>query len=315
MRPMQLKNLLLTTDFSDLARTAYGAAAALAKRYEARLHLVHAEQPLPAIYGVPFEKLRPEFLKDLQQEASHPALKGLEVESHLLYDAAPFEKILDLCREAAMDLIVMATHGRSSLGHLFLGSYTERVVRLATVPVLTCRKKEGLEPSSFPRSVLVPFDFSDNARAVFPTANFLGKHQGVEFTFLKVFPALDEFFYHRYPTQKLVEEWRELTKRETVLAAEEFSKLREKELPALRATFESRDGDPNKEIIKRAEELQSDLILMATHGWTGVKRFFLGSVAEKIVRTAPCSVWTVRPEEASTAADSGSAQHASMGSA
>jgi len=57
------------------------------------------------------------------------------------------------------------------------------------------------------------------------------------------------------------------------------------------------EGDPGHEIIRVAEELNADLIVLGSHGYTGWKRFTLGSVAEFVVRHAPCPVFTVRPKE------------------
>jgi len=57
------------------------------------------------------------------------------------------------------------------------------------------------------------------------------------------------------------------------------------------------EGDPGHEIIRVAEELNADLIVLGTHGYTGWKRFALGSVAELVVRHAPCAVLTIRPKE------------------
>jgi len=57
------------------------------------------------------------------------------------------------------------------------------------------------------------------------------------------------------------------------------------------------EGDPGHEIVRIAEELNADLIVLGTHGYTGWKRFTLGSVAELVVRHAPCAVLTIRPKE------------------
>ncbi len=57
------------------------------------------------------------------------------------------------------------------------------------------------------------------------------------------------------------------------------------------------EGDPGHEIVRVAEELNADLIVLGTHGYTGWKRFTLGSVAEFVVRHAPCAVLTIRPKE------------------
>ncbi len=56
------------------------------------------------------------------------------------------------------------------------------------------------------------------------------------------------------------------------------------------------EGDPGHEIVRIAEEINTDLIVLGTHGYTGWKRFTIGSVAESVGRHAPCAVFTVRPK-------------------
>jgi len=297
-----MNNLLLTTDFSELARTAYPTAAALAREYDSKILLVHAVNPSPALYGPPRVGPCPQLMTLLEEEIAHPALKGLDVEPHLIYDESSQKELLRFSREHNTDLIVMATHGRTGLRHFLLGSYTERIVQCSSVPVLTYRRKQGATEPYVPRRVLVPFDFSENAEVVFPTVEFFAGCHSSDFTFLHVFAGPDEFFYTRFPTQHLVEDWRRRIGREALLAQTRFEELLQSELPGIQATFETRHGTPEAEIVERARELGADLILMATHGWTGINHFLLGSVAEKVVRRAPCSVWTVRPRQVTAGA-------------
>ncbi len=72
--------------------------------------------------------------------------------------------ILEYAKHNDIDLIVMGTHGRRGLGHLFLGSVAEEVVRLSSVPVLTVRERETPKPFEKMRRLLVPLDFSQHAR-------------------------------------------------------------------------------------------------------------------------------------------------------
>jgi len=73
------------------------------------------------------------------------------------------------------------------------------------------------------------------------------------------------------------------------------SVVRDLDLARLKTTVEVRVGVPSDEIVSAAKELNADLLCISTHGRTGLAHFFLGSVAEKIVRYAPCPVLTVRP--------------------
>lgn len=86
----------------------------------------------------------------------------------------------------------------------------------------------------------------------------------------------------------------EMTKRATKLTASVAEKLQD-----LRLTTEPvvRDGDPRSVIVAEAEEWSADLIILGSHGYTGIKRLLLGSVASSVVSHAPCSVEVVRPKQ------------------
>ncbi len=99
----KLQKILLTTDFSDAARGAYAPAAALARRFDARIHLVHSAESLPPHYflhaqgiytGIPKEP----FLEEIEirlrdKEAKHEAFEGVDVEPKLLYHSSPEEAV------------------------------------------------------------------------------------------------------------------------------------------------------------------------------------------------------------------------------
>ena len=73
--------------------------------------------------------------------------------------------------------------------------------------------------------------------------------------------------------------------------------------PADRMTFETRPGHAGREIVAYARECEADLIVMSTHGLTGLEHLFMGSVAEKVVRTAPCPVLTIKTSARSLVGD------------
>jgi nucleotide-binding universal stress UspA family protein len=304
----RMKRILLATDFSELARSAYGAAAALARGYGAEIHLVHVEELLPSLYC---EELGPEalrrhyrdnFLPRLEDEARHPALDGLTVTPHLVANGQSHATLTRFAESEAMGLIVMATHGRTGVRHALLGSYAERVVRHSSVPVLVYREPAGAAApigAYRPRNVLVPFDFSENARAVLPFVHSIASHFDAHFTFLHVLNP-DEFFFERFPTQAAIEEHHKSTTGFILQARKRLEALGESDLagiPRSSLSFRATVGNVPLGIVERARETHADLVLMATHGWTGLKHLLLGSFAEKVLREAPCPVLTVRPQE------------------
>lgn len=157
-------------------------------------------------------------------------------------------------------------------------------------------KDEGL-PKPLPfhlRRILVPVDFSDTARkallyAVPSAMAFDAEVQVVHVVQPYTVPA-----EVGYMPPELTASPQELVNS----AREELNKLCAREIGA-RARFQvqAREGVPWPEVIAAARETNADLIILATHGWTGLKHGLLGSVAERVVRHAPCPVLVVRERE------------------
>ncbi len=145
------KRICAPTDFSEMGDRAVEYGAALARKYGAELHIVHVIQDVA-------DKLRHpdftstdtsvhEFLGKLEKGASEYLAKlaaekpwhGLEVKRVQLI-GSPVDEICRYAEKNEIDLLVMGTHGRKGLQHMFVGSVTERVVRTAPCPVLTIRE-------------------------------------------------------------------------------------------------------------------------------------------------------------------------------
>jgi len=143
---IQLRRILLPTDFSDCSRIAQKQACALADEFGAELHTLHVLQDLATMIPEPGSALSlpQNFLLDLKDSAEK-ALDGLLPaewsQSHTVKRATRIggaaTEIVKYAHEHEIDLIVMGTHGRGTLAHLFLGSVAERVVQHAGCPVLT----------------------------------------------------------------------------------------------------------------------------------------------------------------------------------
>ena len=291
-----MKKILVATDFSDLARRSYVAAASLATAYGAKIGLVHEVEALPPMYRENFsESLDASRYHDhlqsaLYEELEHDAWQGIETEAHLVYNGGSERNLIDFARNEDIDLIVLSTHGRTGLSHVLLGSFAERVCRLATVPVLTHRSQGHIEKAFQARSILAPFDLSENSEAAFPILRSLCEHVGAKVTMLHVLPEVS-----------VRGDWGDVQERLRVSAGtatkseEKLRQLCDNELPGMNVSVESRYGDTYDEILKEAHQLPADLVVMATHGWTGMKHLYFGSIAEKVLRTSPCSVLTVRP--------------------
>jgi nucleotide-binding universal stress UspA family protein len=144
---MRIQRILLPTDFSTPSATAAKYACELAARFEAELHLLHAlEAHLSATptFGMGLDL--PSYVKE-SRAAAEKALAGLldprwaagRTVIRSVVEGSPRVEIVRYARKHEVDLIVLATHGRSGLAHILIGSVAESVVRTAPCPVLTVR--------------------------------------------------------------------------------------------------------------------------------------------------------------------------------
>jgi nucleotide-binding universal stress UspA family protein len=149
---ISLKNILVATDFSEPSDAALTYGRALARNFNATLHVLHVVGNVSSLaYGVEGYVAS---LNEMQQEVEAAALKQLDeriidndpkpvqTERVLLTSDAPALAIVEYASNQRVDLIVTGTHGRGGVAHLLMGSVAERIVRTAPCPVLTVRHPE-----------------------------------------------------------------------------------------------------------------------------------------------------------------------------
>jgi universal stress protein A len=142
-----IRTILVPSDFSSCAAAALRYAVSLATKLGATIHVVHVT-PLPML-AVPDGgiMLPADILAQMSSEADRALGKlrkewgeqGVTLHTHVA-EGAPQHEIARVAQELKADLVVIGTHGRSGLAHMFMGSVAERVVRLSPVPVLTVRE-------------------------------------------------------------------------------------------------------------------------------------------------------------------------------
>jgi len=148
---IELKRILVPTDFSEHSERAAVYAVELAKRYGAEIHCIHVSDiPADLLATSTYymtgpseqfvEQVREEGQKGLETFVSKN-FAGLEVKAVFL-QGRPFVEIIRYARDEKIDLVVIATHGRSGLKHALFGSVAEKVVRKAPCPVLVVRRDE-----------------------------------------------------------------------------------------------------------------------------------------------------------------------------
>jgi nucleotide-binding universal stress UspA family protein len=148
---IRIKNVLVATDFSEPSAIALEYGREFARTYGAKLHLIHVAEDLQWRYAA---DMTTAYLIDAQKDLEASARERLNAvltdEDHRQLGARaivvtavmPSEAIVEYAKAEGVDVIVMGTHGRSGLAHVFMGSVAERVVRLASCPVLTVRHPE-----------------------------------------------------------------------------------------------------------------------------------------------------------------------------
>lgn len=285
-----MKDFLLTTNLSDVARKAYAPAASLAAHYHSTIHLVHETELMLAFHWA--GSLRRLYLHhhhyDLQQrlqdELRHPAFQEVSVKAHHVSEHEPYEKLVDFLTTENIDLTITAAP--EGISHGLLGGFTEELIRYSPIPVLVYRRKSG---KLFPRTVLVPLDFADTPTfaksSLYPTIRFLGDHYRSAFNFLTVLSSLpgehgDSYFVTASEVLQKTDEAYSNARRCLEVAC--------RELPAgVQTSFNIREGNPVREIVREAKRTNADLILMATDWSTG-------TVARKVICKSPCSVMTMK---------------------
>jgi universal stress protein A len=155
--------------------------------------------------------------------------------------------------------------------------------------------RKGKRPSGRIRSILVPIDFSDEAMGALSYAQGMAEVSGAKITLLHVVQPIP---MAEYDTMPLLMETDQIVRSGLV----QLEKLAEsKGLPVRKGGCLVRTGQPFHEICDTARTLGVDLIVVTTHGYTGLKHALLGSVAERVVRHAPCPVLVVRRKPEGTA--------------
>ena len=197
----------------------------------------------------------------------------------------PEDVIVEKAAADKTTLIAMATHGRSGMSRWLLGSIAEKVLRAATNPLLLVRASEEAltEGEAVLRSIIVPLDGSELAESVLPTAVKFARLLNVGMVLFRTYELPASAYYGR---ENYLPNYEELKNR----VKEQAARFLDKRIEAIKAEGVQRvssvliEGSGPNEIIDYARKTPNALITMCTHGRSGVKRWVLGSVTEKVVR-------------------------------
>lgn len=289
---LNIQQILFPTDFSDGARQAFPQAVFLADWHDATLHVLNVrEQPEDADSAslpVSTDTLA-EWLDVPEHGPSMPDLEDLSLVQEQVEADSPPERIVAYAEDVDIDLIVMGTHGRRGLRRMLVGSVTEEVVRTSPCPVLTVRTSADASPKQAIRRILVPVDFSEASMSAVRHAKEIALTYGAEIDLLHVvreiaYPSAYGFEPPHFSMDEFLDR-----------AEEKLGELAHTEIGIEHAMVEATMGDPSMGILDYVDANEVDLVVIATHGRTGVDRFLIGSVAERVLRRSPTPVFVVPP--------------------
>ena len=278
------RKILCPVDFSDNSLWALAQAAKLARRDDALLYLLHVE-------FVPMSN--PAKLAEYFTVSTEPGKLWLEqiaqkylpkVRHEVLEQIGwPAEVIRKTAQDLDVDLIVLASHGRTSVNRLFLGSVAEHVVRRSERSVLSFGPGTTIRTL---KKILCLVDFDPNSLGALSFGQRLAQEYKATMSLLHVVPAHLQPF--EVPAKKTILEWEQDVRAQ-------LAKIADKNLGG-KANWKLvvRRGDPVTTILEVEKTLRPDLFVMATHEQTGLSHLVFGSVAERMVRESTVPVLTIR---------------------
>ena len=294
---LKLEVICVGVDFSPWSETALRTAVNLARFFGSRLRIVTVVEP-PAIYRrvinpiqsslVSTEELAAKARRRLADLAATPSVDGVMVTTEVRV-GTPFVELIGGARTGAADLLAVGTCHHGEVERLLLSSTAERIQRKAPMPVLLVKA----DLPSPPRVVLAPTDFSPASLPALKLAVDLTRSWGARLILLHVIePIAQTYVWPADPAavqlflaepEDLQSEWRGF--------------LAPLDLTGIQCEQQTVKGYATTTIVETARRSSADLIVMGTHGRTGLMHILLGSVAERTSHEAPCSVLSVRPED------------------
>jgi nucleotide-binding universal stress UspA family protein len=296
-----IKKILFPTDFSETANHALSYALYFSRLYDAELHmlhviLLHEENPHKPGHHFPDVEDLHDRLKKLATQRMNSDIKDHKGEDVKIFQVqeksiSAASQILEYTEKHDIDLIVTGTHGRQGLKHLLLGSVVDEVIRTAVCPVMTVRQLPERDEERKIQHILVPVDFSSYSETALTCARALAGRCGAALHLLHIIEEtiLPAFYIAGRPSMTgLLHDIKKQARSEMIQL---FSNTPGANVPV---NYHVIQGLAGKDIAAYAEEISADLIVIATHGLTGIEHLLLGSVTERVVRMAKCPVFTVK---------------------
>jgi nucleotide-binding universal stress UspA family protein len=302
------QSLLVPLDGSSLSEWSLPLATRVAKASGARLHLAHVHipyEPDQLLSNTSFQwegvDLHEYDVRHLQEEKEYLAgleqrlgVDGTPVDSRVLDGPTVAEPLARYAAETHADLIFITSHGRSGVKRAWLGSVADQMIRSTALPMLIIHPRAGEtvpEEVLTIRHILIPLDGSPRSESIIAPATELASATGARLSLVRVVSAPNSIGRRMMSPRPLdlepeVEEAR-------VYLEGVAGRLRTMGLDV--SVYTAHDASPAVAIERLAERHGADLVALATHGYGGVKRTVLGSVADKLVTSSRRPLLVIRP--------------------
>jgi nucleotide-binding universal stress UspA family protein len=295
-----MKTILVPLDGSALAERVLPYAQLLARTIDARRH-EHVPLDNPTIRaeaGMPpgatehdsapaWEGLRQFAENSLAEHAAQLRATGLHITSEVRV-GRPAETIVEVAAECHARMIAMATHGYSGLTRWALGSVADAVLHTATVPVLLVRGNAPVPKHALAiKRIIVPLDGSELARQALPAAIELADFARAEVVVVQaITPSIEDYLGAASPVADLRDNLR-------AQALHEYDQHVGGDHPAA-VTAAVLVGHAAQAIAEEVDWRRADLIVMATHGYSGMRRWIHSSVADQLLHATTTPLLLVR---------------------
>ena len=303
---MKIKKIIWATDGSKESERALDYAKYIAGKSGAEIVGVHVvPMPIQSLFNN-LSDSKAEIRKWRLRIENNAAKKFDEVKEELqktgikfdgvILKGVPSDRIKEFAKRRKADLIVMGKHGHGFFESMVAGSETVRVLKSSHVPVLAVKSTNNKKKAEF-KNILVPIDMSEQSDFALTYALEIAQIVGAKITVIFVLRL--DMYAQDIPASALE------------IAIEQSEKLLNKRAAQIKQKFERRKGASQNikmntkmihgmseavTISQYAAKNNTDLIVIHTHGRTGISRFLLGSVTERVISSAQCSVIAMRPE-------------------
>jgi nucleotide-binding universal stress UspA family protein len=303
------KKMLVPLDGSELAEVVFTYVKELAARLDTDVTLLHVSRPagggFTPMYEAYVERAAGMVKSQIQEVRKKVGGKAIKVQGEVVV-GYPAEEVLRYAEEKKINLIVMATHGHSGVKHWAMGNVADKVLRASKIPVLLIRAgvADATPYDKWPtRTILAPLDGSEQAESVLPHVEALAKQRSIKPVEVVLLRVCEPHVVPSYYTPELPDtslNWGEYMEQDMVRCkkeAEEYLAKLEKRFKDIKVGVRSDIlvGKAADEIVDYTNKNPFNLIVMTTHGRSGLSRWIYGSVAENVLQGVSVPLLLIRP--------------------